>query len=1028
MTRETPTVIEKRGRPADPEGELPARFEYVREIARGGMGRVLEVFDRELQRTVALKLSLTPDDQSRRHFEREVAITARLEHPAIVPVYDGGRSPTGEPYYVMRRIGGAPLDERVRRATTLDQRLQLLPHVLQMADAVAHAHQRGIVHRDLKPSNVLVGELGETIVIDWGLAKRVGETDEVGNSRIGVVESAQTQVGSVVGTPGFMAPEQALGDPIDVRCDVYALGASLYYVLGARLPITGSSDSVILDRTLRGTVPDLAVICPGVPPELAAIATKAMAIEPNDRYLDAGGFAEELRRFLEGQLVAAHRYSTRERIARWVHRRRGLVITIAVSACAVIGIASFAVWRVLDARSRAERALDSERERGDELVVSRAHAYAASDPTRAAATLIGIRPESPLGESLRGLRTELVTAGIPWGYPGHDRPASFAFAPSGAPRVLTSGAGRIRLITIETRQVTQLLDEPSLNEVAAWAGELVVVGGRTSGTILAIDPHSGRHAELAWPSAATAMATAPGLIAFVDQRGRAALANVRGMDVDPPRALDLTGVRDVTASPSGQLLVVLGASATTVLQREGEAWSTHLTLPAAAAVAVADDRVALSLAQETVEISVAGVELQRCTTPPGSTPLYAGTELLVRSSTMLARCAAHELTVIRSGATTAVTATHGLVAALTNARDVELGIGEWSRTVHAPLEISEVALDSTGRWLFASAASQLLAWDLERVRPTELQIANVGTIEFLDSSSLVIARLEDHTLVVDRLRLDRFQVERLATLPPETKLEVQAGVVKAYGRAMIVPPTGDVHDPIVRDGTATVVGTARGGIVRDGEQIATLTASVDAVAASGGWLAASTSQQLWRHGPTGASTVAFTLGGTIVVTDRGVVVVAVARELYMWDGWTPPRRVATATSDIANLHAAVNGMVALDYADGTLARFDPATLELRVLVTTNGQHEHAKVAFAANGTVAVMAMTDGLVAVDLAEGTSWTVIPRLQATDYAVAPDGSEVVVAARHALYRFPLTAPAALTTITNARLESRSEALTWR
>ena len=161
---------------------MPAhdRYELGPEIARGGMGRVVEATDTRLGRVVALKEVLAMDADVLRRFARETRITAKLEHPSIVPLHDAGTTPGGMPYYVMRKISGRPLEHLVAKADTLSQRLVLVPHIVAAAQAVAHAHERGVVHRDIKPSNILVGELGETIVIDWGLAKAIGEPDEPG--------------------------------------------------------------------------------------------------------------------------------------------------------------------------------------------------------------------------------------------------------------------------------------------------------------------------------------------------------------------------------------------------------------------------------------------------------------------------------------------------------------------------------------------------------------------------------------------------------------------------------------------------------------------------------------------------------------------------------------------------------------------------------------------------------------------------------------------------------------------------------
>ncbi|HTJ42980.1 MAG TPA: serine/threonine-protein kinase, partial [Kofleriaceae bacterium] len=165
--------------PAGPE--LPTvdgdRYVPEREVARGGMGRIIAAHDRHLARPVALKelLAVGPDQAAR--FRREALITARLQHPAIVPVYEAGRWPSGEPFFAMKLVAGRALDKVLADRKTLDERLALLPAVIAATDAIAYAHSQRVVHRDLKPSNVLVGDFGETVVIDWGLAKDLDATE-----------------------------------------------------------------------------------------------------------------------------------------------------------------------------------------------------------------------------------------------------------------------------------------------------------------------------------------------------------------------------------------------------------------------------------------------------------------------------------------------------------------------------------------------------------------------------------------------------------------------------------------------------------------------------------------------------------------------------------------------------------------------------------------------------------------------------------------------------------------------------------
>ena len=181
------------------------------------MGRILAAEDRRLGRPVVIKELLKTDPGRRRRFEREALITARLQHPSIVNVYEAGHWPSGEPFYTMNHVAGRTLDNVIAATRTLKDRLGLLAHVIRVAEALAYAHDQGIVHRDLKPSNILVGSFGETVVIDWGLAKDLTSSEDSdsfdGDSDSGSADL--TVAGALMGTPAFMAPEQAEGKPVD---------------------------------------------------------------------------------------------------------------------------------------------------------------------------------------------------------------------------------------------------------------------------------------------------------------------------------------------------------------------------------------------------------------------------------------------------------------------------------------------------------------------------------------------------------------------------------------------------------------------------------------------------------------------------------------------------------------------------------------------------------------------------------------------------------------------------------------------
>ena len=409
-----------------PAADLPAlppvdpdTYAIGDEIARGGMGRILAARDRRLRRDVAIKV-LRERDASPARFDREALITARLQHPSIVRVYDAGRL-DGAPFYAMERVRGRSLDRVVAAAPDAAARLALLPHVIAVADALAYAHSEGVIHRDLKPANVLVGSFGETVVIDWGLAKdlRAGDAESWPERRVPIAGASDlTVAGTVMGTPAYMAPEQARGEPADTRTDVYAIGALLYAVLAGAPPIAGDGDHVV-DYVAHGAITPLGRRAPEAPAELVSIVERAMAFEPAARYATASELADELRRYAAGQLVGAHAYSTATLIRRWIGRHRAAVAVAAAAVAVLAVVGALAVSGVVRERDRADRetviardALRRAEDEGDALVLTQADRALGEDPALALAWIQRLSPRGLAGERAHAIAVEAVRRGV----------------------------------------------------------------------------------------------------------------------------------------------------------------------------------------------------------------------------------------------------------------------------------------------------------------------------------------------------------------------------------------------------------------------------------------------------------------------------------------------------------------------------------------------------------------------------------------------------------------------------------------
>jgi serine/threonine protein kinase len=309
-----------------PEFET-TRYSVVEEIGRGGMGTVYLAFDEELGREVAIKVpNALAGPALERRLQLEAHVLARLEHPGIVPIHDTGRLADGRLFYVMKRVQGRTLRQHLEAVPGLTERLRVFERI---CEPVTFAHAQGIIHRDLKPENVMVGSFGEVMVLDWGVAKAVvGQSSGLNQKETASPQSrddpeaskpasSMTGQGTVVGTRGFMAPEQARGavDEIDQRADVYSLGAILFLLLTNEVPVSDRDPIVQLRRQ-------------GVPRPLAAVCGRALAVDPAGRYETATALAEDVARYRAGGPVDAYPEDVVDRVVRFGRTYRTAILLV----------------------------------------------------------------------------------------------------------------------------------------------------------------------------------------------------------------------------------------------------------------------------------------------------------------------------------------------------------------------------------------------------------------------------------------------------------------------------------------------------------------------------------------------------------------------------------------------------------------------------------------------------------------------------------------------------------------------------
>ncbi|HEX7703908.1 MAG TPA: protein kinase, partial [Kofleriaceae bacterium] len=611
------------------------------------------------------------------------------------------------------------------------------------ANAIAHAHERGIIHRDIKPSNILAGELGETTVIDWGLAKAIGEPeDQLPRRAPSIVEDAdedviKTRAGIVFGTPGFMAPEQLRGSPPDERCDVYALGATLYHLLARRPPHYAKNGADMMRAAVEGPPQSLRELVPGLSPELATIIDTALAFDRNARYRDARALADELQRFLTGQLVASHHYSNREKLLRWVHKNRALVIVTAGAAAVLIIIATFAISRIVAARDRADdeakvaRAAEVVAEKQtsvaidnyNQLTIADGRTKANDEPTRAVA-LVKPLAATQRWRAVRDVAAAARANGVAFALPASPHTISLELSRDGQRAIAAGDDGIIRLYDLTRKEpVRELFNSHAPTPARFGDAEHTVVLFHDTHVTL-VNVASGAHRDLETPTPVVRLEVAGPIAYYVDPQKELWKLDLAGgapskIAIDEP-------VDGIMPSPDGRWVALAGAQHLMMIDR------TAAKPPAVLTDGIVRDMAWQADAKQFAAITDDEVLSYAIDTSPELEHRYtAGTHFAV---------AIAKDRMYATGPTGVTVQQRDNPVPRVNGLDFTLGLKlarndvmiagrptgltvlteEGDRAIASPVRLTRIETSPRGSFVVASADGKLLVWDLDALIPRAL--------------------------------------------------------------------------------------------------------------------------------------------------------------------------------------------------------------------------------------------------------------------------------------------------------------------
>lgn len=355
----TRVPVEKHAPAAQPPHEYGSFTSHLRiegVVGEGGVGRVYLAYDKRIGRRVAVKEMLSPSTAGNKEltnsFIHEAKITAKLEHPGIIPIYEIGNRSHHGPYYVMKYIKGITMEERFRNfegnssENDFKQRIKLLDTLIDVCETLAYAHEKGVIHRDIKPNNIISGKFGETIIIDWGLAQVISSDDNTQFFNNAIIHQQHTlsdaSLSTNVGTPRYMAPEQVLGHASKAS-DVYSLGIILFRIITGEFPSQSSGGETQKQSNNKKNLPSPIQLNPSAPVELVAICEKAIARSENQRFTDASELLTQLNDYRDGRMVKIYNYTKKELLSRFFLRNKLLVSMLCVLFITILTGAGFAL-------------------------------------------------------------------------------------------------------------------------------------------------------------------------------------------------------------------------------------------------------------------------------------------------------------------------------------------------------------------------------------------------------------------------------------------------------------------------------------------------------------------------------------------------------------------------------------------------------------------------------------------------------------------------------------------------------------